>query len=371
MPEDTPDRNLITFPDISSRAFEHPADRSALVALRSLSGFDTVLKTLSGLFRERQHRLLYLASAVRVSDKQFPEVNRAFDEVVRVLDAPRRPELFIEQNPRVNAITMGMDEPFIVISTGLLDLMDPAELSFVLGHELGHAMSGHSVYRSMLHHLMNLAGAFSWMPVGSWGLRAVVAALNEWARKSELSGDRAGLLATQDQDAALRVMMKLAGGTRLSEMDPEAFLAQAAEYDSTGDLRDGVIKLMNLEPQSHPFSVVRAADLRAWVESGEYQRILDGTYPRREDDPKASIGEEFSSAAKSYRKSFNESKDPLITTVRNLGSDVGAAAQTVGRNIADVVTNLWNRFDQRSEPEDQAEPEDTETTAEDGRDSKD
>ena len=354
-------QHRITFPDISSRAFEHPADRSALVALRSLSGFDTVLKTLSGLFRERQHRLLYLASAIKVDERQFAGVNALLTEVVGVLDAPARPELFVVQDPRVNAITMGMDEPFIVLTTGMVDLMDTDELRFVIGHEVGHAMSGHSVYRTMLHHLLNLVGAFSWMPIGSWGLRALVASLNEWARKSELSGDRAGLLAGQDEQAALRVMMKLAGGPKLAEMNTEAFLEQAAEYESTGDLRDGLLKLINLEPQTHPFSVVRAAALKEWVDSGDYQRILAGNYPRRTDDKKATIGEEFAAAGKSYRKSFNESTDPLVSAVRNLGHDVGGVAQTVGKNIVDVVTGIWNRFDGR----DESEPR-TETTAETG-----
>ncbi|MBE7194735.1 MAG: Zn-dependent protease, partial [Gordonia polyisoprenivorans] len=59
------------FPGISSRTWEHPSDRTALTALRKLKGFDQVLKTLSGLLRERQHRLMYLATSARASDKQF------------------------------------------------------------------------------------------------------------------------------------------------------------------------------------------------------------------------------------------------------------------------------------------------------------
>ncbi len=47
--ENVPSRQRRRFPGISSRAYEHPADRSALVALRKLTGFDTVFKALSGL----------------------------------------------------------------------------------------------------------------------------------------------------------------------------------------------------------------------------------------------------------------------------------------------------------------------------------
>ncbi|UUZ61371.1 hypothetical protein [Nocardioides sp. B-3] len=74
-------KSRVRLPGVSSRAWEHPADRGALVALRKLKGFDTVLKTLSGLINERQWRLLLLGSAVRVDERQFPVLNRLLGDV--------------------------------------------------------------------------------------------------------------------------------------------------------------------------------------------------------------------------------------------------------------------------------------------------
>lgn len=122
----------ITFPGISSRAWEHPADRTALSALRRLKGFDQILKLLSGMLRERQH--------------------------------------------------------------------------------------------------------------------------------------------CQDLDTAIRVEMKLAGGSRLDKLDSAPFLAQARAYERAGDMRDGLLKLLNLELQTHPFSVLRAAALTTWADTGGYGR---------------------------------------------------------------------------------------------------
>src|ERR1700712_1076270 len=118
-------RKRVNLPGISSRAWEHPADRSALVALRSLAGFDTLLKTLAGLFRDRKHRLMFLASSVRVGERQFPELDRILSEALLVLDCPNRPELYVRQNRQAVSITLGMAEPFIVLSTGLLELLEP------------------------------------------------------------------------------------------------------------------------------------------------------------------------------------------------------------------------------------------------------
>jgi len=339
-------RKRVTFPGISSRAWEHPADRSALVALRAIPGFDTVLKALAGLFRERKHRLIFLASAVKVSDRQFAEIDRLFSDALLVLDSPRRPELYVRQSPEAYAFCIGMDEPFIVISTGMLELLDdPDEVRCVLGHEIGHAMSGHAVYQTMLNHLLRIADNLGWLPLGGLALRAVIAALYEWSRKSELSADRAGMLVAQDPHVALRVKMKIAGGAGLGKMDTVAFLEQAAEYEAAGDIRDGVLKLMNLERQTHPFSVVRAAEIRKWVEDGEYKAIMAGDYPRREDDSNASIADELKAAARSYRDGFTNSKDPLAQTARGVGRDFGGAAQDIGQGLADALSGLWKRFD--------------------------
>ena len=318
-----PTRKRVTLTDISSRAWEHPADRGALVALRQLRGFDYVLRKLSGLINERAFRLALLGSAVRIDERQFPRVHRLYTEAATTLDVHELPELYVNNFPIWNATTVGMDKPFIVLNSALLDGLDEEETRFVLGHELGHAQSGHALYQSLLFWLMRLTGALSWVPLGALGLRAIVAALQEWSRKAELSGDRAGLLAVQDPAVALRVQMKMAGGGDLSQLDTTAFLAQGTEYESAGDLRDSVLKLLLLEAQSHPFAVVRAHELRHWVDEGEYTSIVTGRYPRRQDDATASMSQEAKNAAKSYADAFSRSQDPLAKFLRDIG--VGTA----------------------------------------------
>ncbi|MBG0830400.1 M48 family metallopeptidase [Planomonospora sp. ID67723] len=332
----TPDRNRVQLPGISSRAYEHPADRSALVALRSLSGFDTVLKQMSGLISERRLRLIYLASAVRTSDTQFRALHDMGRDAAYVLDLHRIPEVYVQQNPQVQAKAIGFDDPFIVVTTGLLDLMDEEEQRFVIGHETAHILSGHAVYRTMLDILTRLATRVAWIPLGYIGLRAIVAGLEEWHRKSELSADRGGLLVGQDPDAALRALMKLAGGSRLHEMNIEAFLDQAREYDTAGDVRDGLLKVLNLLGTTHPFAVSRVAELDKWRRSGEYEGILRGDYPRRADDSSAKVSEEVKAAARSYRESWSQSQDPFIGVLR----DVAEGAVNAGERI-------FNRFSRR------------------------
>jgi Zn-dependent protease with chaperone function len=328
-----PDRARVRLTGISSRAYEHPADRSALVALRKLSGFDILLAKLFGLINERALRLTYLAGAVKVSERQFPHIYALVRDGSYILDLPDVPEVYVMQSPIVNAMAIGRDKPFIVVTTGLVNLHDEEELRWVIGHELGHILSGHAVYRTMLLILIQLSLRIAWMPIGYLGLRAIIWGLEEWFRKSELSCDRAGLLAGQDVEAARRALMKLAGGPQLSELNPDAFREQAHEYDAVPDLRDSILKLMQLTGNTHPFAVVRFAELDYWATHGDYERILGGDYPRRTNDRDASVTDEVRNAAKSYQDSWSRSEDPLMGILKGVAE---TAARTGG--------SLFDRF---------------------------
>jgi Zn-dependent protease with chaperone function len=332
--EGLPGRRRTRFPGISPRAYEHPADRSALVALRKLSGFDTVFKALSGLVPERSLRLLYLSDSVRVSDEQFPHLHDMLRDACYILDLEKVPAMYVTQEPRPNAMCIGIDEPLIVVTTGLVELLDEEEMRAVIGHEVGHALSGHALYRTILLFLTGLAVRVAWLPLGNLAVMALVTALREWFRKSELSADRAGLLVGQDPRASMRGLMKVAGGNHLHEMNVDAFLKQADEYESSGDLRDSVLKILNVLPRSHPFTAVRAAELKRWSEGRDYQRVMDGHYPRRADDPDASVYDSFKESASHYAEQVKSGKDPLM----RLLNDLGAGANDLGGKLRDRFT---------------------------------
>jgi len=178
----------------------------------------------------------------------------------------------------------------------------------------------------------------AWMPIGYLGLRAIIWGLEEWYRKSELSCDRAGLLAGQDVESARRALMKTAGGSRMSELSHDAFHAQAREYDAVPDVREGLLKLLQLEGNTHPFAVVRFAELDRWAAEGDYATILAGNYPRREDDSDASVSDEVKAAARSYQESWNRTADPFVGMVR------GVAETAVGAG-----ERLFSRFGNRDD----------------------
>ncbi|MFC7274580.1 M48 family metallopeptidase [Paractinoplanes rhizophilus] len=340
--DNRPERQRVTLTGISSRAWEHPADRGALTALRELRGFDDVVRAIFGMWNERGFRLSYLAGAIRVDHRQYPRVYQRFTEAARTLDVPEPPELYVHQSPIIQGQAIGMDRPFISISTAAVEKLDDDELRTLLGREIGHVRSGHAVYQTILTLLTRWVTNVSWIPVGAIALRAVIVAMYEWWRKAELSADRAGLLAAQDQGASIRLFMKMAGGGDLSQIDTAAFLEQAAEYEGGGDLRDSLHKLGMTAFNSEPFPVARAAELRRWVDSGDYARIVGGDYPRRDDDRDASVTADVKAAAASYGETFRTSPDPLVSLLRRAGGGAADLAGSAARGARDRVNGRGN-----------------------------
>ena len=301
---------------ISPRAWEHPADRAALNALRAIPGFDEVVRKVYGFLGERGVRLVFQANAVRVGPTQFPRVHNAFTDVCATLDSSTRPDVFVSQQPFVNAGAFGMDRPFIVLNSAALTLLDDEELHTILGHELGHIMSGHALYRTILFLILTV-GLRGLPFLAGIALLPIQIALLEWYRKSELSCDRAGLLASQDAVASMRMFMKMAGGGKPEEMDLNAFMVQAKEYEEGGDAMDGVYKVLNTLFMTHPFHTLRAAELQRWVEGGAYDRILRGEYPRRgTQDEQRPIGEDFAEAGRYYADQAREAVDSVTEVAK-------------------------------------------------------
>ncbi len=301
--------------EISSRSWEHPADRAALQALRRIPVFDEVLRSLFGFFGEKPIRLAFQANAVKVSERQFSKVHSLYQEVCKTLDPEREYPVFVSQTPMVNAGAYGMDDPFIIMNSGTIRLLDDEELAFVLGHELGHIMSDHVLYRTMTVLLIQLATMG--FPVVGMAARAVLVALLEWYRKSELSSDRAGLLSVQDPEVAMKAMLKMAGGGTSEESNLDEFIVQAEEYRTGGDVADQVYKVLNLMATTHPFYVLRVSEIRSWIEAGDYDRILRGEYARR-GDPDPAYADDLAAAARAYSEGARGMVDSMAEAAKRM-----------------------------------------------------
>ncbi|MCH8255630.1 MAG: M48 family metallopeptidase [Gemmatimonadetes bacterium] len=318
VPTDRP-RKILT--GIAPVSWEHPADRAALQGLRAVPGFDTaVKKILAFIGGEQGVRLIFQANAVKVGPKQFPRLHSMLADVKTTLDWEKDVELYVSQTPIANAMAVGFDEPFIVIHSGTMSLLNDDEQRVVLGHELGHVMSGHALYHTILY-LIVLFGFANLPFLAGLALLPIRLALMEWYRKSELSSDRAGLLACQSREDSLRLNMKFAGGGDTSAMDLDVYMEQAKEYAEGGGPLDTIYKILNTLDLDHPFSSMRAAELQKWIDEGEYDKIVvDGQYTHRgaeaEDRP---LTGDISEAAGYYGREAKETVGQVLEAAKKAG----------------------------------------------------
>jgi Zn-dependent protease with chaperone function len=269
------------FADLSKHEYVHPADSKALAALRAIPGIDTALKQLLKVTGESAIRVMFMASAVKVTPKQCPDLYAKLQIACTTLGVDM-PELYVQQNPVVNAFTGGVDRPIIVLHSSLIERLNDEETLAVIAHEVGHIHAEHVLYLTAARLIEALANAsLARLVPGADIIKFLISAgisgsLLAWARKAELSCDRAALLVTQDPHVIGRTMMKLCGGTFASKIDYDLFLEQAREFEKNYDEKklDRFWADILGSGLSHPFPVWRVSEILKWVDEGEYADLM-------------------------------------------------------------------------------------------------
>jgi Zn-dependent protease with chaperone function len=317
--------NIEPFPQISSKAYEHPADRAATAALKAVPMLDTVVRKLVEFRYERALRQFYLGNSVKVSERQLPDLWASHVGVCRILDMPVVYDLYVSDMLFPNAHTIGSRNPIVVCDSTLYQRLGQGERRVVLAHEVGHILSDHVLYLTALDILMRAGGNLPMML--GLPLRAVQAVLLEWMRAAELSCDRAATLAVRDPRIVCRTLMVTAGGLPAGQLDLDAFMGQAMEYENWEDSADRVRRFFNEIGATHSYAVRRVSEVMTWIQSGEYDRIIRGEYRRRGDE--TNVREEAGDAMEFYANRFRELFRELGENVTNFGSQVGDMSQQV------------------------------------------
>lgn len=274
------------FEGISADAFTADADRWALDKLKRIPLLPQVISKFYEVGIDRWLYCYNMSMSVRCGPNQYPTLYNILKESCEVLDMPE-PELYISSNPFPNAFAGGVERPYITLRSSIVDTLTDEELYHLMGHELGHIKAGHILYMSVANvivPLLDMIGRRT-LGLGDVATMALVLALYEWYRQAEITADRAGLLVSQSLDLSMDANLSLtAGPNRLRhEQSREAFMDQARAYQDAGTLEQlgkVLIFLLMSSTYTHPMPVHRAQELERWVQSGAFDRIMNGDYPR-------------------------------------------------------------------------------------------
>ena len=266
-------KKLINLPP---EEYEHPFDKAALKKLRSLPGMDTITNFMLNWTYVKWHLVELKGSNFHVTQESCPELYELIKEVASTLEVENFPEIYTEWGYAVNGYTTGVKEQtLLVLNSGAVDLLNDAQLKFVVGHEMGHIKSDHVLYHMMAQLFSTMIGS---IPLAESLLTPIQYALLYWNRMSEFTADRAGLLACQDKEEAIKSIIKMAGVPMkyFDKLDEKSFIKQAEEFEILNrGLTDSAIRSLSIMTSSHPWTVFRAGELLKWIASGEYDRILN------------------------------------------------------------------------------------------------
>lgn len=262
--------------------YVHELDRRALMALEAFPNLIKLRELYRANVTEKQERLYYLSSAIRLSEKQMPEIYQLLPPVCEKLGI-EEPELyFVQSEENANAWTFGSVNPFICVNSKLVNELSHEQISSVLAHEAGHIACKHNLYHSLAVLLARgVTGAVLAFLPGIQHLitPAVRRALLLWNRCSELSADRAAVLCDGNAERTISVLLKVHGYG--DNINVEEFILQAMSYKELADdsFLNKAIGLNMTKERSHPLLAIRAYECFEWAKSSQFQSIISSTVP--------------------------------------------------------------------------------------------
>lgn len=262
--------------NLQPSSYEHPFDREALKKVNSFPLLPKAVNFILNWTHIKWNIVSLCGSNFHVTRSACEGLYNLARETWETLDIEHFPDLYMQQGYHINAYTTGhKQDAYIVLSTGAVDRLSDKELQFVIGHETGHIRSNH-----VLYHVLCLYASHILEELGIVGKLAIPiqSALQYWNRMSEFTADRAGLLACQDLDAALSAIMKMSGLPEkyYEGASVQGFMEQAKEFEEKfGGTTDNIIKSLEIFDEGHPWTIVRAAELIRWVESGQYKKVIE------------------------------------------------------------------------------------------------
>jgi Zn-dependent protease with chaperone function len=224
-----------------------------------------VLIAISYWMTQANHKAL-LEQGIPVTPERTPQAAAMARECRHKLQ-PGPVDVIIAPSQQLNAYTFGLSKPqVIVLYSALFQVMDEDELSFILGHEMGHVALGHTWLNTLL-------GGMAGVPVSIGAALIITLVFRWWNRACEYSADRAGLLACGKPQKAISALVKLVA----RDVNSPAKMEMALHNIDLED--DSVSNVLAETLSTHPMIIHRIEQLRKYAASSEY-RVLQARVNR-------------------------------------------------------------------------------------------
>ncbi len=226
-------------------------------------------------------------NGIRLGPMQLPEVWKQGVLAARILGLPSMPDVYVSGDSQWNTYTFGSDtSAFIVLGTAILTNFQNDELLFVLAREMGHCRAGHALWKTVTRFIAGDSAAMHGL-LSNGVMNAlhpmqliqgtVELPLLAWARQSEVTADRAGLLAVGDQALARRVLLawSIRSNRLLKQINIEEWMKQEEASD------DQMTRLSEMTTSSSMYTTRRLRLLGQAAAEPELMRLSQSVQPAR------------------------------------------------------------------------------------------
>lgn len=255
---------------LDSELYEHPLDKKLLAALRKIPFIEKIGDWVLDFYSKTDYLVESRGNFFEVTETSYPRVDnlrkKAKDRLSVSFDFP----IFIKRDWNYNAYTTGSKAPIMVLHSSVVEDFTDEELLFIIGHEMGHRKSKHTMFHLMATNIFNIASKFGYL--GEIAMQSLIIALKEWERKSELTADRAGYIANQNKRASMNALYKLMGMPFLHNDDKgykfqfeDALLQAQSLYENLHNSKYQKFVYALLTCQiDHPWTVERIDEINKW-----------------------------------------------------------------------------------------------------------
>ncbi|MCA9526069.1 MAG: M48 family metallopeptidase [Myxococcales bacterium] len=256
---------------VDARALQARRDRELRAELADDFGVKKALEKIRSLQHGRGYgyRRGLLSRALRLSRSMSPEIADLIADCARLIGYPHPIEIYVTPDMGFNASCFRDTHgpTVITLTSRLLECFTPAELRFVVGHELGHAALDHYGLPMPITASLRDMG-------GTYVSRTTALKLYAWCRAAEISADRIGLVCAADPEAAASGFFKLASGMASDRVKPDlaTFARQVESLASAPEARDAPRDDDDTLDcfSTHPYNPVRVRAVWAFSKSAPY-----------------------------------------------------------------------------------------------------
>lgn len=296
----------------SAELYKHDLDQKAFNALSAFPKFIKLRESYIANVDEKEMKFQFLSSAIRLGEDQFPEIYNMLPPICEKLEISV-PELYYVKSKEINAATGGSTNPYIFVTSEMVEKVPTDLIGTALAHECGHIACKHYLYHSMAGLLVNGIdkSPLAHIPaIRRYLTPTLVRAILFWDRCSELSADRAAVLCDGNADKLADLLLKLNGYEKVNR---DAFLKQAMDLKAfvTDSESNQFIEKMLTQDETHPRLATRVYESHEWTAAPQFQEILDGTYTIEKRKKEESEKEETEAVAAEVKVSAPTPEEPI------------------------------------------------------------